>query len=1124
MNKRYKANIVFKRERGGFLNMQQKESIQRHIATHTIRSAEDRSAVRYLEGVLNPGGKINTAFSCDDKWPNHDGTFEYVSNPDISRRPEHNFLVQIKGTHNYEEQNGTIRYCLKSLSFPAFIAQEITSDPGILFVVLNPDERDNKRIFWKCISPTFLSKIDFSKDTKMIEFKQEDEIKDTNESVDYFCERLRTILDNHLFLNKLNSDRVREEDALRIIEYQCKEISNCINIAGENSDCRDEVSRRIIRDLYDVCYAVLILNAYKRGYTIVSEKLAWEESQLCVETRYLCNFLKGLKYINRRVPGEGQAERLMLKYYNYLWEIRRTLRRDYNIEVLNNLEKFPLDLDTVDLEYYKMVAEQIETMDLTPISVRISRYYIQKIIPFFVNGERYYEITLQLAGLYSTKYNRVTVYSKKTISTNYSIQIAYTETEIELWGIKNRIKVLNDWKVAIDPTCLNKVAKMLHMGTKISRSYREYIGLMKVLTETGTNLLELVNLSNERFAELYNRIYSSTNTCDFGNVLLKIRKDYSETSYKKGKNTIRYALLNMREEILEDLLPNRFNSKCLSDDLYIRSKCYPFDKNPLISNLVGAKTSKSDRDSIIEVIGDADAVALVQPYMRIENLISETRELLFEKEEVATEKAIKKYNDSLDMWELEQGYKIVEKNGLVCIDSYYNTTLYILDKLLKLSHNTDRKQQKMNERYLKECGIEWDDLTKRNALQYLFVNSNVILIYGAAGTGKTTLINYISNVMRQSTKLYLTKTHTALQNVQRHLDYLENNCEFAIIDSVTKSNSLITQDVVFVDECSTIDNRTMKALLNRINKKTMLVLSGDIYQIESIDFGNWFYYAKNVIRTKGASVELSNTWRTEKEELKSLWEAIRERSPIIAEKLSMDGPFSENLGENIFHLEKGEVVLCLNYDGKFGLNNMNQYFQNANTRSEAYLWEEWAYKKGDHIIFTNTKRSLLLYNNLKGTILNIEYGEKKIIFTIEVETRLTEIQCRDESFKYVRMTENGTVIEIEIISWDDDLSEEDKIKTVIPFQLAYAISIHKAQGLEYESVKIVIPSSNAEKITHSIFYTAITRAKERLKIFWSAETMKTILESFMKESDEQRTLPIIKSELQFEDTENEFIG
>lgn len=49
------------------------------------------------------------------------------------------------------------------------------------------------------------------------------------------------------------------------------------------------------------------------------------------------------------------------------------------------------------------------------------------------------------------------------------------------------------------------------------------------------------------------------------------------------------------------------------------------------------------------------------------------------------------------------------------------------------------------------------------------------------------------------------------------------------------------------------------------------------------------------------------------------------------------------------------------------------------------------------------------------------------------------------------------------------------------FQLAYAVSIHKAQGLEYRSVKVVIPSSNAEKITHGIFYTAITACKRKAK-------------------------------------------
>lgn len=65
--------------------------------------------------------------------------------------------------------------------------------------------------------------------------------------------------------------------------------------------------------------------------------------------------------------------------------------------------------------------------------------------------------------------------------------------------------------------------------------------------------------------------------------------------------------------------------------------------------------------------------------------------------------------------------------------------------------------------------------------------------------------------------------------------------------------------------------------------------------------------------------------------------------------------------------------------------------------------------------------------------------------------------------------------------------------TVVPFQVAYAVSIHKAQGLEYRSVKIVITNETEERITHNIFYTAITRAKENLKIYWSPETEKSVL-------------------------------
>ena len=154
------------------------QNMKEHISTHTEQSAEDRSAVSYLESVLSPDGRINTCFSSDDKWPNDDGMFEYVSNPDISRRPEQKFIVQIKGTHVYTDKNGIISYNLKSLAFPAYIASEVTADPGVLFLILNPDIRGKKRIFWKYLSPAVLKTINFEQSSTTIKFYPEDEIKD----------------------------------------------------------------------------------------------------------------------------------------------------------------------------------------------------------------------------------------------------------------------------------------------------------------------------------------------------------------------------------------------------------------------------------------------------------------------------------------------------------------------------------------------------------------------------------------------------------------------------------------------------------------------------------------------------------------------------------------------------------------------------------------------------------------------------------------------------------------------------------------------------------------------------------------------------------------------------------
>lgn len=639
---------------------------------------------------------------------------------------------------------------------------------------------------------------------------------------------------------------------------------------------------------------------------------------------------------------------------------------------------------------------------------------------------------------------------------------------------------------------------------------------MNFLTRTGMNLFDLINIHEDNFQNALDQIYGETKTYTFKDVLIKLRRDYSLSSNKKGKHTIRYILLNLREETLEFVLPSTFDKNCLSDDLYITSRCYPFEKKPFISNLAGRKTSKGNIKDILEITNGSAEFNIVRPYLAIESMIRETGELYFDIDSVASREEIKKYNSSLDQWECSNGFMINEKNGFLSIASYETTTIFILNKLLKFSKMSNRGQKESNLRYLRQCNINFEDQLKRVALQKLFVNSQVMLIYGAAGTGKTTLINYISNMMNKSKKLFLTKTHTALQNLERRIENPGTDFDFISIDSFTKTITLTDYDIVFVDECSTIDNRTMKKLLEKIDESTLLVLAGDIYQIESIDFGNWFYYAKDIIKTDGANVELLNTWRTDKKELKGLWDEVRKIQPIITEKLAMDGPFSADIGEEIFvSQDEDEIVLCLNYDGKFGLNNMNLYFQNANTKSEVYTWAEWTFKVGDPVIFLDTKRSPLLYNNLKGRIVDISKRDSAILFTLDIDTILTERQCRNESLEFVDVTERGTRIRLEVIASDDEsAAEEERIKTIIPFQIAYAVSIHKAQGLEYNSVKIIIPSYNAEKISHSIFYTAITRAKEKLKIFWSAETMKAIVESFDKEKIGQRTLEFIEKKLE----------
>ena len=641
-------------------------NIKRHVKTHTECSDDDRAAVPVFETFLRSNGRINTSFASDDKWPNHDNTFEFVPNPDISRRPKQTFYVQIKGTRNYTKREGVIKYTLKDLAFPAFICDRVSLDPGILFVILNPAERGNERVFWKYMSPNFLNSIDFAKGSMTVSFSPEEEILNDDESVLAFCKRLEEIVERHSFVNQLERHSYSFEEAKRIVEACDEEITESIDNLSILNKNRDNISRRILTRLNDLCISALLLNAMKDGYQSPNAGFAWEYSLLRANTKYLGNFYRGLQYIGRRIPEEGQAERLMLKYYSFMWQIRQSLYENYGITVLQNLEKFQeyTGTDEQDKQYYELVANAFSTPKTEQKHNSNTRFYIQKRTPFYVGKERYFEVTLQQADIYASKYNRITAYTKLDISTGYSVQIDYVPSYINLWGVNTEIKIITAWRVSVDPKCLNTLGKILNMRLQLSSKYGEYDALMRFLTETGMDFLEMIDLREIPFSNLLESVYKKANTSYFKDVLQQLRDNYSTGSTRFGRYTIRYLLLNLREDLLERVMPSQFSPQWKCKDLYLSRKCFPFECNPLASDLADSKTSQISQAKYLARIVEKEKTEVAVPYWSIVKSMQDTGEIYCDLGGDLTEQAIQKYNDCLDDWEQLQPLILEKKRKL----------------------------------------------------------------------------------------------------------------------------------------------------------------------------------------------------------------------------------------------------------------------------------------------------------------------------------------------------------------------------------------------------------------------------------------------------------------------------
>ena len=876
----------------------------------------------------------------------------------------------------------------------------------------------------------------------------------------------------------------------------------CQNIAML-ADQRPLLSQNILAQLRNLVEGVAVLLHTgsldaEFSYAAVDPALAFVRKN--ARLNFLGRFHKLLQISASHYTLDGDAsERLMLKYYEYLYRIRSLLREKCALEILRNLEDFPVDLDPSLRAYHEKIAAKIEANRAkNEAIVTKDRYYIHKTRPFFVRGRIYYEVTFYPAINKVSKFDRVIGFTHLDIYDKYAAMLTLQQDWIEVLGHKMPITIIREWEVSIRPCEIENFARLLGVSTSIRTNSPEYRYLMRWITKTSRGLLELIDLPDSAYGAVRAAATARVTNAQIFPVLDKARQIVK--SGAPGRNVLRYLMLRLHNQILKPLYHPE-PCKQLSN-LNLKYGCIPFDTMPFCTSLPDHNPSWYDLVESLDATDRAHELLARRVTNNTERLgmlytpIADVEKYGNVKELILT------YNNKL--YHKHAYRQLVLDKGHVFIRGYEDDTVIIVRRLQEYASSGIAGYAEAVDRWLEMTAHGIDDPAKKNALRSLFSESRVALIYGAAGTGKSTMVNHIANFFNAKDKLFLAHTNPAVDNLRRKVT--AQRSEFRTISSHIYNKSSDRQyDLLVIDECSTVSNADLVKVLEKTKFK-LLVLVGDVHQIESIQFGNWFEIVRSFLPST-AVFELTKPFRTRSNALLEFWNKVRNMDDDIVEVMARYG-YSTALNETLFDKrERDEIILCLNYDGLYGINNINRFLQSNNPGKEV-TWRAVTYKVGDPVLFNETERFRpVIYNNLKGWIVDMQKDRGWIQFDVKLDRPISEFDVDGEELQWV----GDSTVRFSVYEFNASDEDDDSLKTVVPFQVAYAVSIHKAQGLEYDSVKIVITDANEEDITHRIFYTAVTRARKHLQIFWTPETQQKVLERLREYSKSSRDVALLCS-------------
>jgi len=865
----------------------------------------------------------------------------------------------------------------------------------------------------------------------------------------------------------------------------------CSNIASL-ADQRALLSQNVLAQLRNLVEGAAVRihtgsSDAEFNYAAVDPALAFVKSK--GKLNFLGKFHKLIQVSASHFTLDGDAsERLMLKYYEYLYRIRGLLKARCGMAVLANLEDFPVDLDPSLREYHEKIAARIDVARAALDNSPRDRYYIHKTRPFFAGGHIYYEATLYRAVNKVSKFDRIIAFTDIDMTDKYAAMVTLRRDSIKVLGQTMPITIIREWEVSIRPCEFDNFARLLGIGLKVRTNSTEYRYLMDRLTAGSGNLIDLLDISEDKYVKARAEATGGGAQPLIFPVLDEARRIARRSA--PGHNVLRYLMLRMHNQILKSQY-HRDGCERLSR-MKLPYGCIPFDTMPFCTSLAAHNPRYWDLVESLDATGRAHELLARCVKNSVEHRGSLYTPAVDLEKFGDVNDLISVYNGNLYRTHTQR--QLVLDKDHVFIRGYEDEAVAIVKKLQGYASSRIEGYTQAVERWLDATPRSIDDPAKKTALKQLFSQSRVALIYGAAGTGKSTMVDHIAHYFNDKEKLFLAHTNPAIDNLKRKVT--AQNSEFRTISSqISKRASATEYDLLVIDECSTVSNADLIAVLEKTSFK-LLVLVGDIYQIESIQFGNWFEIIRSFIPSTSV-FELTTPYRTKSTSLLSFWNKVRAIEDDLTEVMARNG-YSTVLDKTLFEAHgQDEIILCLNYDGLYGINNINRFLQTGNLGA-ATTWRVSTYKIGDPVLFHEAERFRpVIYNNLKGRIVDIVHIPGRIQFDVELDRPLSEFDVDNDELEWIE----GSTVRFSVYDSDASDEDDDSLNTTVPFQVAYAVSIHKAQGLEYDSVKIVITDANEDDITHSIFYTAVTRARERLRIFWTPETQQSVLKRLSRSAN-----------------------